>query len=140
MGRAKAKEIVIQERHIQALELAKKGKSYRVIGAELDISHEQARQDVIKALAELKAIEGDTADELRLLEMARLDAIQAAYWDKAIKGNTGAAYLVVKLSESRRKLAGLDAPIQTENTVEVKDPYADWIKKQREERGLTSAE
>jgi len=143
MARGKASEaqqINIQERRIKALDLRRAGGSLRAIASQLDISHEQVRLDIKDALADLKGLEGDSAEELRALELGRMDDLQLAYWQKALKGDIGAAYLVLKVSESRRKLAGIDAPIKTENTLEVVDPYADWIKKQREERGLASGE
>ncbi len=119
MARGKASEkqqIEIQERWIKALDLRRAGGSYRSIATQLGISHEQARQDITQALTELKAIEGNDAEELRTLELERLDGMTLAFWQKAIKGDLGAAHFVLKVSESRRKLAGIDAPAKQEQT------------------------
>jgi hypothetical protein len=47
-------------------------------------------------------------------EHARLNVLEAAFWADAMKGDVKAGNMVVRISESRRKLLGLDAPTRTE--------------------------
>src|SRR6266542_3648245 len=62
-------------RRQQALDLRKAGASYRAIGAQLNISEAQAHRDVKAALARLAELELESADELRTMELDRLDAL-----------------------------------------------------------------
>lgn len=131
------------ERRYKALDLRKQGQSYRAIGAQLNISEAQAHTDVQTALRRLAALELASADELRALELARLDMliVEAARvlaathpyvsGGKVLSGFTpdgqpigltddGPKLAAIKelraLSESRRKLLGLDAPAKIAQT------------------------
>lgn len=114
--KTEAEQIDIGERRLQALELRKSGLSYRKIGARLDISHEQARQDIEAELKILAAERSDKAEELRQLELERLDKLTAALdsWVEAGSHNAVNAYL--RIMERRAKLLGLDAPMKTDVT------------------------
>lgn len=119
------------ERRQKALDLRKAGNSYRAIGAQLNISEAQAHTDVQTALARLAALELASADELRTLELARLDtlAVEAArILSETHPYVSGGKVLpniaddgprlqaidrLLRISESRRKLLGLDAPAKT---------------------------
>jgi hypothetical protein len=129
--------IAAAERRVRALDYRKAGQSYRAIGDVLGVSMKTAHQDVHQALAELAALELSSAGELRALELARLDdlaiaaarILQASHplvsGGKVLSGftNDGTAIgltddgpklaaidRLVRISESRRKLLGLDAP------------------------------
>lgn len=105
----------------QALQLRIEGHSYRAIAEKLGVSHGRAYQYVSGCLAELRAETHEKAEELREVELQRLDhLIQLATArmtpdcsdaDLAKLMNT-----VRGLSESRRKLTGLDAPVKIETT------------------------
>jgi hypothetical protein len=64
-----------------------------------------ARKAVHKALGE-RITEG--ADGLRRLELARLDALQAAVWDKALAADTAAVNTVLRIIEQRTRMLSLD--------------------------------
>jgi hypothetical protein len=49
-------------------------------------------------------------DELRQLELMRLDAVQHALWDRAINGDLPAVNCVLKIMDLRAKLFGLYKP------------------------------
>lgn len=103
-------EITAAERRQKALELRKQAQSYRAIGDQLNVSAKTAHQDVQTALAELAELEHASAAEYRTLEEARLDAAAEAIWPKVAKGDLDAVHAWVRISESRRRLRGLDAP------------------------------
>ena len=138
------------DRRQRALELRKAGASYRAIGAQLDVSEAQAHRDVRDALAHLAELELDLAREYRALEAARLDGLtfEAARilaadhplvsGGKALSGFTadgkpigltdaGPKLAAIKelrlLSESRRRLFGLDAPTKVAPTNPDGTPY-----------------
>lgn len=101
------------ERRIKALELRKRGASFRVIGDQLGVSGKTAHQDYKAAMAELAELEHDTAEEYRTMELARLDMALIALAPKLRNGNVEAINAWIRASESRRKLLGLDAPAKT---------------------------
>ena len=49
-------------------------------------------------------------EEYRELELARLDALQAAHWPQAVAGSVRSADLVLRVIDRRIKLLGLDQP------------------------------
>jgi hypothetical protein len=68
-------------------------------------------------MAALKATLQEPADELRKMELERLDRLLLAVWGQAAKGNQGGIDRALKIMERRAKLLGLDAPtkVQQEN-------------------------
>lgn len=108
--KSEARQINIEERRQQALDFRKAGYSYRDIGARLEVSHEQARRDVEAALAALVADTKDSAEQLRQLELERLDMLTKALEPMAAVGNPGAVNSFLRVMERRAKLLGLDKP------------------------------
>jgi hypothetical protein len=100
-----------------------KGVPYEEIAVILDYATEDsdgihaARKDFTRACRAAAALEQEAADTWRETERQRLDALQAAYWDAAVDGNTKAAEVVLKCITDRRKLLGIDAPIQIDTTI-----------------------
>lgn len=95
----------------KALELRRSGASYRNIADTLNVSMSTAHKYVQRELSEIPA--ADRA-QLRELEAARLDTLQAVAWDQAKAGDLAAVKECRAISESRRRLFGLDAPQQVE--------------------------
>src|SRR5215212_5566001 len=105
------------ERQAQALALHKAGLGYQVIADRLGYA---GRSGAYKAVeAALHKTLQQPADELRTLELARLDRMQVAIWDKAISGNLRAVDRVLKIMKRRATLLGLDAPRQVAVSVGV---------------------
>lgn len=119
MARGKKQDAIsinAAERRQRALDLRKAALSYRAIGKALGVSEFQAHTDVKTALAELKELEHESAEELRSIELERLDAMQAVMQQKALKGDAGAVDRVLRIMERRAKLLGMDAPVKQEIT------------------------
>lgn len=95
----------------KALELRRGGTAYREIAENLGISVGHAHKLVQRELADIPA-----ADRLALrdLEAERLDTLQAIVWPLARAGDLAAIKECRAISESRRRLFGLDAPQQVE--------------------------
>jgi hypothetical protein len=91
-----------------ATELRLQGLSYRQIAARLGISEGTAYKHVVSALNLWNATMPETVEQLRTIEAARLDRLQAKYQPLAEDGSAAAAALVLKISERRSRLFGLD--------------------------------
>jgi hypothetical protein len=92
-------------KRIRAVELLAEGCSYDEIARRVGFSHRgSAHRAVTKALAEREA---QDIDDLRAVECSRLDAVQAAYWEKAMAGDVRAAALVLRVMDQRERLLGL---------------------------------
>lgn len=94
------------ERAAKAVKLRTAGMSYDEIGFALGISKTNAWKYTNRALRQLPA---EDAATLRQLEGAKLDALWAAFYPKAIDGDIEAAGVCIRLSGARRRLFGLDA-------------------------------
>lgn len=119
------------ENQIKALELRRMGKRYSEIATHLGVSTSQAHRYVDSALSEIQeSIENKTA-QLKAEEMSRLDAMLSAIWASAKSGNLGAIDRVLRISERRSRLLGLDAPLKhatTDPSGEIeRRPMAAWI-------------
>ncbi len=117
---AKGSEVEAAERRIQSVQLRAAGLSYRQIGAQLGVSHEQARQDVLAGLKAAHQELAEHAEELIALQWERLEStvagLVAMLKDKGLKPaeRQGAIDTLRKVSESQRKLRGLDQPEKRE--------------------------
>jgi hypothetical protein len=81
------------------------GHTYQAIADELGYANRGTVHRIVKtALADH---EMDSVDELRQLELDRLDMVQLAYWDRAMGGDNPAAQLVLKVIDRRCRLLGL---------------------------------
>jgi hypothetical protein len=121
-------EITAAERRQKALDLRKQAQSYRAIATALGYSVGQAHADVQIALAELAELEHASAAEYRTMEEERLDAAAAAIWPKVTKGDLDAVHAWVRISESRRRMRGLDAPQKiAPTTPDGAAPYQAYI-------------
>ena len=95
------------ERQRTALELRKAGASYDQIADKLDVSKSMAAKVVRTAL---KSIIKEPAEEVRDMEVARLDAALFAIWSQVKQGNHGAIDRFIKIQDRRAAYLGLDAP------------------------------
>jgi hypothetical protein len=93
-------------RRTKALELAAQGLSYDEIARRAGFAHRgSAHRAVFKAL---DAREAENVDQLRALELDRLDALQASNWEKAVTGDHRSVLLVLRVIEARIRVLGLD--------------------------------
>lgn len=102
-----ASKIEVAEREAKALRLRLSGLTYREIGQQLDgISDSRACHIITRALARYVQ---PPAEELRALELARLDALQNALWAKAVDDHEPEAVrALLRVMQRRASLLGLD--------------------------------
>lgn len=109
-------------RRVKALDLRIAGMSFRLIGERLGVSGKTAHLDVRAALSELAEQQHASAEQYRALELERLDRAVLALAGKLQKGDPQVINSWVRVSESRRKLLGLDAPAQVELSGQLTSP------------------
>lgn len=100
--------ITAAERQVQALALRKAGVSYEQIASALGYaSGSGAYQAVHRALRKMLK---EPAEEVRDLEVARLDEMLRALWPGVQAGEPKKVLAALRVMERRAKLLGLDAP------------------------------
>jgi len=108
-GKANPKRIEAVERMGMALELRKAGFTYASIASQLGYADGASAYNAV--MAGLKLVVREPAEELRSLELARLDAIMVEVYNQARKGVVGAVDRVLRIMERRARLLGLDKPL-----------------------------
>jgi DNA-binding CsgD family transcriptional regulator len=115
-----AQRAAYTERRVKVLELAKAGASFRQIARALNVSHETARKDLAAVMDALKQEQIAGAEELRAMELERLNMAMAGIAQRVRQGDLGAIDRWIKLCESRRKLLGLDAATKQDGEMIVR--------------------
>ena len=113
------------ERKRQAVALRIAGATFEQIGERLGISKQAAHGLVVKALEATNKQTAETAEQLRAIELQRLDALQAALWADAMRGDEQKVDRVLRVMQRRAALLGLDAPARQEiaQTIETVETY-----------------
>lgn len=104
------------ERQRRALELRKAGHTFQEIADQLGWKGPQGAHNAV--MSALKKTLQEPADELRTLELERLDTMLNALWPAILRGDRGsprAAEVALKIMDRRAALLGLDAPKQVED-------------------------
>ena len=104
------------EREKKAFALRMAGATYEQIGAQLGVTTGAAYKMVKRVLERTRRETDELADELRRLEVERLDALTLTLWKQATAGNFGAVDRVLRVMERRARLLGLDAPTKQDVT------------------------
>lgn len=103
--RRRAKRLDRLTRRAEAFMLHRTGIDAATIADRMDV-HPKTVQRWIRE--EVQRIPQETADEIRALELARLDAILAPQMRLAMAGDPRAADVVLRIMERRAKYLGLD--------------------------------
>lgn len=120
---SKAVGAEVANRRAALIQMRLKGVSYDEIALQLGYATDEsdgianARKDFTRACRAASTLEQEAADTWRETERQRLDTLQSAYWDDALDGNTKSADVVLKCISDRRKLLGIDAPVQVDATI-----------------------
>ena len=105
-------QVNANDRQLQALELRKAGVSYAVIAERLCYRSGSGAHAAVGAA--LKKTLQEPADELRVLELERLDNMLLAIASQVKAGHLGAIDRALRIQERRAKLLGLDAAAKHE--------------------------
>lgn len=109
-------DVTARARELEALELRKKGMSYDAIGEALGISKSGAYLCVMRALESITKEAAEEADAVRQLELERLDAALVGLSTRIQHGDPAAVTAMIRVSERRARLLGLDKPTKSELT------------------------
>lgn len=104
------------ERQARAVELRKSGHTFQQIADELGYAGHQGAYKAV--MAALKKTLQEPTDELRSLELERLDTMLRSLWPAIIAANAYTPRTVevaLKVMDRRAALLGLDAPKQVED-------------------------
>ena len=116
-------DAVIIERRSKAIDFRRKGRAYRWIANELHCGLQTAWSDVQEVLAESNALNAERAEELRALEVERLDGYLVHLQpeidgeDKTLK--LRAIGIALDVSARRSKLLGIDVPPTGPSTADI---------------------
>lgn len=117
------------ERQRQALELRKAGKGFQAIADQLGYSDASGAYRAVTAALQ-KTLQ-EPADDLRRMELERLDALHGVLWAQAQDGDQGAVDRLLRVMERRARLLGLDAPTKIAPTDPTgQEEYGNDIKQQ----------
>jgi len=75
-----------------------------------------AYKDVKRELDKLRTETGDDAEDIRDIEVLRLESMLEAIFPKALRGDYRAIDRAIKISERLSKLLGIDAPSKQEHS------------------------
>ena len=100
--------VLAKDREREALHRRKCGWTYDRIGEALGITQQAAMACVRRALEKVAAECSEKAEEVRQLELDRLDAMLMGLWSKAEEGDPAAVDRVLRIQERRAKYLGLD--------------------------------
>lgn len=112
------------ERRTRSVEMALSGSSYQAIADELGYANRGTVYRIVQSA--LHDREAESIDELRQLEMDRLDALQAAVWPQACAGNLAAVGLVLKVVDRRARILGLYGYVRPIDHLTEDQPVVLW--------------
>jgi hypothetical protein len=110
--------IAARQRERVAVELRVDGLTYAEIGDRLGVSGRMACRIVNRAM---NRVLREPVGQLVDLESARLDALWAAMWPRALAGSARHAEVCVRICERRSRLLGLDQPAKLEMRMSVEE-------------------
>lgn len=120
-GRARPSRIKPEtiEREAEVLKLRRGGLTFDLIAKQLGYKHPSgAHKAYVNAMKRL--IRSDV-EEIRTVELDRLDMAQAAIWPKVLRGEIPAIMAFIRIQERRSRLLGLDAPTKLQAEVVMYD-------------------
>jgi len=118
------------KRRLRVLELREEGHDLRTIASELEEEFgavalpngwdsRYVAKDIKRELQKVRSDLEETAQDVRTMELRRLDEMLRSVWPEATKGDTDAVSAVLRVMKRRAKMLGLDEPEQFEQVVEL---------------------
>jgi hypothetical protein len=103
-------ELTEQQQRQTILNLRIAGWSHAQIGDAVGLSRTQVSTFIAAELFATRKLADQALEDLRTLELARLDDALKALWPRVLSADTRAVDVYLKISERRAKLTGMDAP------------------------------
>ncbi len=95
-------------RRSEAIRLKTAGHTYEQIAQELGYANRGTVHRIVQQALDVREVE--SVDELRRLELDRLDALHASLWPRAMDGHVSSVLALLRVIDLRTRLLGLQAP------------------------------
>lgn len=119
--------LVIQEQQdfdaLQMLKWRREGWAYREIADAFGLPTEHHAFKIV--LRQIKLLAREAAEDVRAIEVDRLDALLKGVWPNAVLGDTKAVDAAIKIMNRRAELLGLDAPAKVDVRVRARQMAID---------------
>ncbi len=127
-----------RERERSAVELRKTGASYEEIGSILHCSASAAAGCVKRSLQRIIKTTSESAEHIRVMELAKLDQLESAHWAFALKADDKSSAIILRCMQRRAALLGLDAALKVEvdDTSGIDDTLARLIERLKSSREI----
>lgn len=99
--------------------LRKAGYTEQAIADQLGLTQPAVHRSIVTSIKELVRSVNEDTEEYRAIELARLEQLQQSIWAKATAGDLQAIDRVIRISERRSRLLGLDAQPVRPQEIEV---------------------
>jgi hypothetical protein len=116
--RRSERRLSAHDRRLEVLRLRKAGKDFREIAAEVGYAGPSGAYQAFEAA--MRETLREPADQVRALELERLDAMLRAVWPSALEGELRSIETVLRLMDRRARYLGLDAPTKVDITARVR--------------------
>jgi len=113
------------EKQKLALQLALAGEEYQSIADKVGYNSRQAAWKAVKSA--LNKTVTEDAEQVKLMQMRRLDRMLKALWPEVLQGNVKAILAAIRVEERRAKLLGLDGPIKLQH--DLGDEVAEGVQR-----------
>jgi hypothetical protein len=115
-------KIAAAERQQKALEMKRIGATYQQIANALGYRNRSSAADAVtRALR--STISKETANELRLIELARLDTMWIVLWPQVLAGDLKAVDRCLRIMERRAAICDLNAPTKVRMPVITEEDF-----------------
>jgi len=143
-GKASTHKITIARRRETALRLRLEGLDYREIAARMQPEYpsytfSSAWRDVTYLMAEQLKKNAELAEHVCQLEMNRLDALLNAVWARAMQGSVEHINAVLRVMERRARLLGLDAPVKSDVTTDIRRVVIEYVNDWRNTSAISTS-
>lgn len=116
-SKTSSRRSMARERETQAFELRKAGYSYSKIAECLpphpngkSVTSQAVAKMITRVLARLAKLTEQNVDDVRRIELERLDVMLKGLWSKAEGGDESAVDRILKIMQRRAEMLGIDAP------------------------------
>jgi len=103
-------------RRSEAIRLKTAGCTYEQIAEHLGYANRGTVHRIVQQALDVREVE--SVDELRRLELDRLDALHASLWPLAMGGHVPSVLALIRIVDLRTRLLGLQAPTARKRTPE----------------------
>lgn len=112
-------ELLDRERRV--IDMRRSGATFEDIAAAVGYANHTGAWHAYRRAMRRTLTDAGTED-IRQLELSRLDRLQEALWPQAMNGDTTAVHAVIKILDRRARYLGLDAPRTTHTRLTTPHP------------------